>query len=162
MKKFKTKMQFEKYCAERGLVTLKEAAEILGIKFWTLRQIVDRGELIPSERVLFAGPGPLKLFNKAVLQDLELRKNFKGPVREQSTPATLVVGDIFEVTGKFSDSVVASFRELDALVRLGHGELIRVELELVEDLATNTKDSLTNEHFKRIAVFLRDKVTSVL
>lgn len=74
----------------------------------------------------------------------------------------LVVSDIFEISGEFSPEVLARFDALDLrVVDSKAEELVRYELELVEDLCTNTQASLTEEHLLRIAVFLNAKLDSL-
>lgn len=74
----------------------------------------------------------------------------------------LIVSDVFELTGEFSPELQAQFDALDAHVTEAKTEeLVRYELELVEDLCINTGASLTEEHLLRVAVFLKAKLDSL-
>jgi hypothetical protein len=75
----------------------------------------------------------------------------------------LIVSDIFELAGEFSQETVAAFQTLDARVDSNEEEkeLVRYELELVCDLCTNTEASLDDEQLQRIAEYLTDKLNSV-
>ena len=76
--------------------------------------------------------------------------------------STITVSDVFEISGEFSLEVRTRFdafelRVIDAKVE----ELVRYELELVEDLCTNTQTSLTEEHLLRVVEFLNAKLDSL-
>ena len=82
---------------------------------------------------------------------------------QNNSDSTLVVGDVFEISGNFDVATRAAFSILDERVDSNEEEkeLIRYELELVCDLCTNTEASLTNEQLQRVAVYLNDKLNSV-
>ena len=80
-----------------------------------------------------------------------------------STITTIVVSDVFEISGHFDAVTCAVFAELDRRVteKPDEAELIRYELELVCDLCTNTEESLSSSQLTRVVEFLIDKLNSV-
>ena len=77
--------------------------------------------------------------------------------------STLVVSDIFEISGHFSQEVQARYDALDLRVDGNdeEKELVRYELELVCDLCTNTEESLSDAQLLRVHQYLVDKLDSV-
>jgi hypothetical protein len=74
----------------------------------------------------------------------------------------LIISDVFEIAGEFSPELRARFDAFDLrVIDAKAEELVRYELELVEDLCTNTGASLTEEHLLRVVVFLNAKLDSL-
>ena len=74
----------------------------------------------------------------------------------------LIVSDVFEIAGEFSPELRARFDALELrVIDAKAEELVRYELELVEDLCTNVEASLSEEHLLRVAVFLNAKLDSL-
>jgi len=75
---------------------------------------------------------------------------------------SISVSDVFELAGEFSMETRTRFDAFELRVIDGkHEELVRSELELVEDLCTNVETSLTDEHLQRVVVFLNAKLDSL-
>ena len=75
---------------------------------------------------------------------------------------TMAVSDVFEISGEFSQELLARFDAFDLrVVDAKAEELVRYELELVEDLCTNVEASLTEAHLLRVVEFLNAKLDSL-
>jgi len=72
----------------------------------------------------------------------------------------ITVQDVFELAGQFSTAVIDAFNVLNDLAE-GRSEMVRYELELVEDLCTNTSKSMSEEQLLRVAAFLKSKLDSL-
>lgn len=77
--------------------------------------------------------------------------------------STLVVSDVFEISGVFVPATIEAFSALDA--RVGGNdearEAVRPELEMVEDLCTNSEDSMSEAQLQRAVKFLIAKLDSI-
>jgi hypothetical protein len=76
--------------------------------------------------------------------------------------STISVSDVFEVSGEFSTEIRTQFDAFSLRVEDAKAEeLVRYELELVEDLCTNVEASLTEAHLLRVVEFLNAKLDSL-
>jgi hypothetical protein len=148
MQKFTSAQAFEAYVAANDLCTAADLAKARGVATHTLLAQVRRGAITPHEYVRFQGPSPMPLFKR------------EGVL---ARPATLVVGDVFELAGAFTPKLVAQYERLSALTEeiKDGAEIVRCELELVVDLCTNCPSSLSEEHLEQVARFLTSKLESL-
>jgi len=156
IKRFKTVQQLEDYCQKNGLIKCREAAKILGLRYYTFLKSSSRHDVPPTEEVKFMGPATTKLFKRS---EIELLRDARR-VAAADGGSVLSAGDYFRLFGRFSPGVVKAFKDLDELLSGSPARegMVRDELYLVEDLYENTETKLQSEVLSRVAKYLTDKV----